>query len=276
MNMNRPDGLCKQRRDDAIPESSSNVFIHMWGFTGETWHYNSDFTSCKSHGPSPRWTRINEAASAGFWPSDQNFSLWRFFWTRPTGTRLRTDPEHTGRIKDPIWTGSASGLPGGTRRRLGYFPKPAANGTWTNAAASIHTRSSPDGGAASSVCLVDIWMDEDILDFGSDGPGWISTWIINRMWLCLLLLNAVSWAAPLPADWIITSPPGCVIGFTVQLINHDIKSTGTSSVSVMYSIQSWMLMPDEATVSHDEVNMGTGASTRYLPARAGSIRGIGS
>lgn len=76
-------------------------------------------------------------------PSDQNTSLQGLVWTRPTGRRLRTDPEHTGGITFPIWTGSASGLPGGTGRRLGCFTQPAADTTQINAvcqtASSIHT-----------------------------------------------------------------------------------------------------------------------------------------
>ncbi len=107
-----------------------------------------------------RWSCTNcsfmlKETSSRFWASKQNFSLWRFFWTRPTGRRLRTDPEHTGGIRYPIWTGRASGSPGGTGR-LGYFTKPAANTTQINAvwqnASSIHTHSSPDGGAALLFC----------------------------------------------------------------------------------------------------------------------------
>lgn len=41
--------------------------------------------------------------------AEEDFSLWTFSWTRPTGRRLRTDPEHTGGIRYSIWTGNASG-----------------------------------------------------------------------------------------------------------------------------------------------------------------------
>lgn len=50
-------------------------------------------------------------------PSDHNFSLWRSFWTRPTGRSLKTtDPEHTGgRLDFP----SGLGTPQDSQEELG-------------------------------------------------------------------------------------------------------------------------------------------------------------